>query len=89
MEDVHSKKSIRDEIIKIAGPVFIELLMGTLFGMVDMIMLGNYGDDATSAAAIAAVGITNQLVFIGLSLVQSLNIGATAMVARYIGAKRR
>ncbi len=56
--------------------------------MVDMIMLGNYGDDATSAAAIAAVGITNQLVFIGLSLVQSLNIGATAMVARYIGAKR-
>ncbi len=88
MEDVHSKKSIRDEIIKIAGPVFIELLMGTLFGMVDMIMLGNYGDDATSAAAIAAVGITNQLVFIGLSLVQSLNIGATAMVARYIGAKR-
>ncbi len=28
MEDVHSKKSIRDEIIKIAGPVFIELLMG-------------------------------------------------------------
>lgn len=88
MDEIHSKKSIRDEIVKIAGPVFIELLMGTLFGMVDMIMLGNYGDDATSAAAIAAVGITNQVVFIGLSLVQSLNIGATAMVARYIGAKR-
>ncbi len=63
--------------------------MGTLFGMVDMIMLGNYGDDATSAAAIAAVGITNQLVFIGLSLVQSLNIGATAMVARYIGLREK
>ncbi len=83
-----SKEDIRSDIIKIALPVFIELLMGSLFGMVDMIMLGNYGDNATSAAGIAAVGITNQLVFIGLSLVQSLNIGATAMVARYIGAER-
>lgn len=83
-----SREDIRSDIIKIALPVFIELLMGSLFGMVDMIMLGNYGDNATSAAGIAAVGITNQLVFIGLSLVQSLNIGATAMVARYIGAER-
>lgn len=88
MSESYSKKSIRQEIVKIAGPVFIELLMGTLFGMVDMIMLGNYGTDAVSAAGIAAVGITNQVVFIGLSLVQSLNIGATAMVARYIGAGR-
>src|SRR5690625_1271479 len=88
MEDSYDKKLVRDEIVKIAGPVFIELLMGTLFGMVDMIMLGNFGDDATSAAGIAAVGVTNQLVLIGLSLVQSLNIGATAMIARYIGAKR-
>lgn len=88
MESLHSKKSIRDEIIKIAGPVFVELLLGTLFGMVDMIMLGNYGSDAVSVAGIAAVGITNQVVFIGLSLVQSLNIGATAMVARYLGAER-
>lgn len=88
MEESHSKSSIREEIIRIAGPVFIEVLLGTLFGMVDMIMLGNFGDDAASAAGIAAVGVTNQLVLIGLSLVQSLNIGATAMVARYIGAKR-
>lgn len=87
MVDDLSKKQTRNEIIKIAGPVFIELLMGTLFGMVDMIMLGNFGTDAMAVAAIAAVGITNQMMFIGLSLVQSLNIGATTMVARYIGAK--
>lgn len=88
MVDDLSKKQTRNEIIKIAGPVFIELLMGTLFGMVDMIMLGNFGTDAMAVAAIAAVGITNQMMFIGLSLVQSLNIGATTMVARYIGAKK-
>nr|WP_300004840.1 MATE family efflux transporter [Tissierella sp.] len=89
MEDLHSKKAIRSEINRIAGPVFIELLMGTLFGMVDMIMLGNFGNNATSAAGIASVGITNQLILIGLSLVQSLNIGATAMIARYIGGHRQ
>lgn len=83
-----SKKMIRKDILKIANPVFIELIMGTLFGMVDMMMLGRYGGPSVSTASIAAVGITNQLIFIGLSLVQSLNIGATAMVARYIGAKR-
>lgn len=88
METNLSKKKIRADIFKIAGPVFIELLLGTLFGMVDMIMLGNSGDVATTTASIAAVGITNQLIFIGLSLVQALNAGATAMVARYIGAKR-
>ncbi|MFY9482629.1 MAG: MATE family efflux transporter [Tissierellaceae bacterium] len=88
MEVLHSKKSIRNEISKIAGPVFIELLLGTLFGMVDMMMLGNYGSPSIQAAGIAAVGITNQLMFIGLSLVQALNTGATAMIARYIGSNR-
>ncbi|NLV88111.1 MAG: MATE family efflux transporter [Tissierellia bacterium] len=88
MESSLNKRHIRDQIIKIAGPVFLELLMGTLFGMIDMMMLGRSGDDATTAASIAAVGVTNQLVFLGLSLVQSLNVGGTTMVARYIGAKR-
>ncbi|WMM25929.1 MATE family efflux transporter [Tissierella sp. MB52-C2] len=88
MESVLNKKDLRDQIVKIASPVLIELLMGTLFGMVDMMMLGRSGDAATTAASIAAVGVTNQLVFLGLALVQSLNIGATTMVARYMGAKR-
>lgn len=88
MDPSLNKKSIREEITKIAGPVLIELLMGTLFGMVDMMMLGRSGDNATTAASIAAVGVTNQFIFLGLSLVQSLNIGSTTMVARYIGAKR-
>lgn len=89
MEDSINKNDLRKEILILAGPVFIELIMGTLFGMVDMIMLGNYGSDSMAVAGIAAVGITNQLIFIGLSLVQSLNIGATTMVARYMGSNRQ
>lgn len=88
MESSLDKRHIRSQIIKIAWPVFLELLMGSLFGMVDMVMLGRSGDDITTAASIAAVGVANQLIFLGLSLVQSLNVGGTTMVARYIGAKR-
>ena len=88
MEASLNKKQIKQDVVKIAGPVFVELLLGTLFGMIDMIMLGRISDSNIATASIAAVGIANQLIFIGLSLVQSLNVGATAMIARYIGAKR-
>lgn len=84
---IDSKKT-RDVVLKIALPVLIELLLGTLFGMIDMMMLGRIKDSGIAAASIAAVGITNQPLFIGISLVQALNVGGTAMVARYIGAKR-
>ena len=76
------------EVFDIAWPVLTELLLGSLFGMIDMIMLGRINDTAVAAASVAAVGITNQPLFIGLSLVQALNIGGTAMVARYIGSKK-
>ena len=76
------------EVLNIAWPVLTELLLGTLFGMIDMMMLGRIKDTAIAAASVAAVGITNQPLFIGLSLVQALNIGGTAMVARYIGSNK-
>jgi Na+-driven multidrug efflux pump len=76
------------EVMDIAWPVLTELLLGTLFGMVNMMMLGRIKDAAVAAASISAVGITNQPLFIGLSLVQALNIGGTAMIARYIGSKK-
>ncbi len=88
MDEACEKKAIRDTVLKTAGPVLVEVFLGTLFGMVDMMMLGRIDDPTEAAASIAAVGITNQLVFIALSLVQSLNVGATAMVARYVGAKK-
>jgi putative MATE family efflux protein len=83
-----NRKTTWQIILKTAGPVLIEVFLGTLFGMVDMMMLGRIIDPQEAAASIAAVGVTNQIVFIALSLVQSLNVGATAMVARYVGAKK-
>ena len=82
------QSEIRRDVIMIAWPVLVELLLGSLFGMIDMMMLGRIRDSAVAAASIASVGITNQPVFIGLSLIQALNVGGTAMIARYLGAKQ-
>ena len=67
MDEACNKKATRDIVLKTAGPVLIEVFLGTLFGMVDMMMLGRITDPGEAAASIAAVGITNQLVFIALS----------------------
>ncbi len=76
----------RSEVIKIAWPVLLELVLASLFSMVDMMMLGNMANKEIATQAVAAVGIVNQPLFIGISLVQSVNVGCTALVARYIGA---
>lgn len=82
------KNPIRYDVVQLAWPVLTELLMSSLFGMVDMMMLGWIADKALAAASVASVGITNQPMFIGLSLAQALNVGGTAMIARYVGAKQ-
>ncbi|PKK40630.1 Na+ driven multidrug efflux pump [Clostridiaceae bacterium JG1575] len=80
--------TIEPRVMAIAWPVLLELLLSSLFVMVDMIMLGNIRPVSLSAASIASVGITNQPLFIGLSLVQSFNVGGTAIIARYFGMGR-
>ena len=86
--DAGDANIIRSDVINIAWPVLVELLLGSLFGMIDMMMLGRISDNAIAASSVAAVGITNQPLFIGLSLVQALNVGGTAMVARYLGSNQ-
>ncbi|MFZ5968035.1 MAG: MATE family efflux transporter [Bacillota bacterium] len=83
-----SNNPIRKDVLNIAWPVLAEMLIGSLFSMVDMMMLGRMKNTAAAAASVAAVGVTNQPIFIGLALVQALNIGGTAMVARYIGGNQ-
>ncbi|KPU43080.1 multidrug resistance protein NorM [Oxobacter pfennigii] len=76
--------SIRREILKITIPAFVELVMSTLFGMVDMIMVGQL-----SPAAIASVGLTNQPFMLLLAVFAAINVGTTTLVAWNIGAGNR
>lgn len=72
--------SIWGQIFTITLPAFVELVMSTLFGMVDMMMVGRL-----SPAAIAAVGLTNQPFMLLMAIFAAVNIGGTTLVAWSIG----
>jgi len=76
-----TNKMLYKDIIRIAWPSMIELLLTQLASMVDMMMVGKLGVNA-----IASVSLTTQPKFLLMTLVQSLGVGTTAMVARYKGA---
>jgi len=70
--------------INIAWPATLEGALMSIIGSVNTIMVGGLG-----AAAIAAVGLTNQPRMILLILAQALCVGTTALVARRKGAEDR
>ncbi|MCR4401285.1 MAG: MATE family efflux transporter [Firmicutes bacterium] len=75
---------IRRRVIDLAGPALVEMFLVTLVGMADMIMVGRIGP-----AAIAAVGLTNQPMFLAQAVFMALNVGTTAVIARAVGAGMR
>ncbi|MGI6344575.1 MAG: MATE family efflux transporter [Bacillota bacterium] len=74
----------RKDVINLAWPSVVEQLLIQLFNMVDMMMVGGVG-----AAAIAAIGLTMQPLFVAMAGFMALNVGTTAVVARFIGAGDR
>jgi putative MATE family efflux protein len=70
------------EAISITWPAFIEWVMTSLFGMVDMIMVGQL-----SPSAIAAVGLTHQPFMLLLAVFAAVNVGTTTLVAWNVGSR--
>ncbi len=83
----HDKHTWR-MILKITWPAFIELVMSTLFGMVDMIMIGQIPDKHISEAGLNAIGFTNQPFMLLFAIFAAVNVGTTTLVAWNIGAKQ-
>lgn len=86
-EGVHSKELYGD-IIRIAWPSFVELILTQLASMVDMMMVGSIGGTANpelGAQALSAVGLTTQPKFLLMTAFMAMNTGVTALVARYKG----
>ena len=79
-EDSNSK--MQKKIIAFTWPCMIELFLISMVSIVNLIMVGHLG-----AYAISAVGITTQPLFICIAAYQALNIGSTALVSRFVGAK--
>lgn len=79
-----SSRGIYRDIVQIAWPTLIELTLAQLTSMFDMMMVGNLG-----TAAIGAVSLATQPKFILNTVFMSMNVGATALVARCKGAQQQ
>lgn len=86
MKDKNNLNYYRNQTIRLTVPVFLELLISSLFGMIDMMMIGNSGLSSITTPSIAATGITNQVMLIGIAMAQAMSVGGTAMISRYCGA---
>ena len=86
-EGVKSKELYQD-IIRIAWPSFVELLLTQLASMVDLMMVGSMGGKAhpeIGTQALAAVGLKTQPKFLLMAAFIAMNTGVTALVARNKG----
>jgi len=63
-------------------PVALQMLMQSMLGMADVLMVGHLG-----TAAVAAVGLSAKIHFLMLVLMSGLATGASVLIAQHAGAK--
>ncbi|RZJ67813.1 MAG: MATE family efflux transporter [Flavobacterium sp.] len=76
--------SIRLSVILLAIPMMLEMMMESVFALVDLYFVGHLEH---SSFAIQAVGLTESVLTIIYSLAIGISMAATAVVARRVGEK--
>ena len=79
-----STREMTRRALSVAWPAMMESFFVTLAGMIDTMMVSALG-----SSAVAAVGLTNQPKFIGLTLFFGINVAVSALVARRKGEQRQ
>jgi len=76
--------SIRTAVFMLAIPMIMEMMLESVFAVVDLYFVGHLPD---SSHAIQTVGLTESVLTIIYSLAIGISMAATALVARRVGEK--
>lgn len=80
----YTSGNIKKGVILLAIPMVLEMLMESVFALVDLYFVGHLEQ---SSYAIQAVGLTESVITIVYSIAIGISMAATAVVARRIGEK--
>ncbi len=82
MDQIVKTRNLNRTVMILVFPIFLELLLQTVVGYVDVIMIGRFG-----TKELATIQICNSPVNTVIGIFIAFSIGCTALITRYTGAE--
>lgn len=79
-ETIHQEKQL--SLFQLTWPIFLEIFLFMLMGLLDTFMLSSVSDEAVSG-----VGTANQFIHIAILILEVIGNGAAIVVSQYLGSK--